>query len=255
LPLGLLPLRTRENDQHREHETNSGPGRHSHKAYAKLAGVKIGILGATGPAGRGLAARLASVGIQVYAGSRSQEKAEGVVAELRDRWGERVRGIEPMENAQAAEAGEVVILGTVADATVSTAADHAARLAGKPLVSMANLMQKQGKALVPVLLPEGSVAQAVQAAAPEARVSAALHHVPAAALEDLDRTLAGDVVVVSDHPDVTEVTKTIVEALPGLRALDGGPLANALGLEAFCAVVITVNMRHGGEATLRLRPA
>lgn len=221
---------------------------------AKLTAVKIGILGATGPAGRGLAARLASVGYHVFAGSRSQQKADGVVSELRDRWGDRVASIEPVENAAAAEAGEVVILGTTAEATVSTAADHAARLAGKPLVSIANLMNKVGKAFVPVLPPEGSVAAAVQAVAPEALVSAAWHHVPAAAFEDLERTMAGDVVVVSDHPEAMEVTKTLVAAIPDLRPLDGGPLDNAVGLEAFCAVLLTVNIRHGGKATLRLLP-
>ena len=38
--------------------------------------VKIGVLGATGPAGRGLAARLSDVGYDVLAGSRERVKAE-----------------------------------------------------------------------------------------------------------------------------------------------------------------------------------
>ena len=37
--------------------------------------MRIGILGATGPAGRGLAARLASVGHEVLFGSRAVDKA------------------------------------------------------------------------------------------------------------------------------------------------------------------------------------
>ena len=44
--------------------------------------MRIGILGATGPAGRGLAARLASVGHEVLFGSREVERAKHVVAWL-----------------------------------------------------------------------------------------------------------------------------------------------------------------------------
>ena len=55
--------------------------------------MKIGVLGATGPAGKGLAARLADVGHEVLAGSRERAKAEAVVDELQERWGDRVAGI------------------------------------------------------------------------------------------------------------------------------------------------------------------
>ena len=37
--------------------------------------MRIGVLGATGPAGRGLAVRLASVGYDVVIGSRSKYRA------------------------------------------------------------------------------------------------------------------------------------------------------------------------------------
>ncbi len=42
--------------------------------------MKIGLLGATGPAGKALAARLASVGYEVTVGSRSKYRA----LEIRD---------------------------------------------------------------------------------------------------------------------------------------------------------------------------
>jgi hypothetical protein len=32
-------------------------------------------------------------------------------------------------------------------------------------------------------------------------------------------------------------------------------LENAVALEAFCAVLLTVNLRYGGKATLSLMPA
>jgi 8-hydroxy-5-deazaflavin:NADPH oxidoreductase len=218
--------------------------------------VKIGILGATGPAGSGLAARLTAGGQKVYAGSRDPARAEAMVKGLVERWGPRMGHIEAASNGEAAEAAEIVVLGTTAKATVVTAAEHADRLAGKPVVSMANAMRRVGSNFEPVRIEEGSIAQAVQQAAPGALVAAALHHIPAAALHDLgNATLVGDVAVVSDDLEAMRATQAMVSSMPELRALDGGPLENAIGLEAFCAVLLTVNLRYGGKATLRLMPA
>jgi NADPH-dependent F420 reductase len=218
--------------------------------------VKIGILGGTGPAGSGLAARLTAGGQKVYLGSRDPAKAEATVRQLVEHWGPQMGHIEPGPNAEVIDQAEIVILGTTARATVKTAAEHASRLAGKPVVSMANAVRRVGSSFEPVPTEEGSIAQAVQKAAPDALVAAALHHIPAVALGDLDQTvLHGDVAVVADHLEAMRATQAVVSAMPELRAFDGGPLENAIGLEAFCAVLLTVNLRYGGKATLRLMPA
>jgi len=218
--------------------------------------VKIGILGATGPAGSGLAARLTAGGQKVYAGSRDRARAEATVNRLVGQWGPTMGHIDAVTNVEAAEAAEVVVLGTNARATVATATEHADRFAGKVVVSMANAMRRVGSNFEPVRIEEGSIAQAVQQAAPEALVAAALHHIPAVALGDLSQpTLVGDVAVVADDIEAMRATQALVSAMPELRALDGGPLENALALEAFCAVLLTVNLRYGGKATLRLMPA
>ncbi|MDQ3945977.1 MAG: NADPH-dependent F420 reductase [Actinomycetota bacterium] len=216
---------------------------------------KVGVLGATGPAGRGIVSRLASVGLRVYAGSRDQAKAEATVKQLQDQWGHRMARIEPVHNSEAAKLAEIVVLGTTAAATVATAAEYAEDLAGKPVVSMASSMAKVGASFRYVPTQEGSIAAAVQQAAPEALVAAALHHVPAAAFANLERPMVGDVVVVSDHLEALRATEALVSAMPDLRALDGGSLENALGLESFTAVILTVNLRYGGRATLQLMPS
>lgn len=216
--------------------------------------MRVGVLGATGPAGRGLVSRLASVGLRVYAGSRDEAKAEATVKELQDRWGDRMSSIEPVHNSEAAKRGDIVVLGTKAAATASTAAEHADDLAGKPLVSMASPLAKTGASFRAVPTKEGSIAAAVQAAAPDALVAAAFHHVPAAAFANLENPMRGDVAVVSDHLEALRATQALVSAMPDLRALDGGPLENALGLESFTAVILTVNLRSGGRATLQLMP-
>lgn len=224
---------------------------------ARLPGVSqptlrtIGVLGATGPAGRGLASRLASIGYDVVAGSREASRAEAVVADLRAAWGSRVDTLSPGTNAEAADA-ELVVIATTWEAAVPTAAEHAGAMAGKPVIAMANGLERVGREFHAVLPPEGSISQAIQAAAPEARVAAAFHLVPAAAFADLDAPLEGDVIVVADDDSARTVVLDLVVGMPDLRAFDGGSLANAVGIEAFAALLITLNLRHKGKGTLRL---
>jgi NADPH-dependent F420 reductase len=213
--------------------------------------MNIGVLGATGPAGRGLAARLASVGHTVVAGSRDESRSEAVVSELRDEWGPRVDGLSAGANADAAKA-DLVAIATTWEAAVPTAAEFADVLAGKPVIAMANGLDKVGREFHPILPPEGSISQAVQAAAPAAHVVAAFHLVPAAALADLDTPLESDVIVVGDDDPARTAVLDLVVGIPDLRAFDGGSLVNAVGIEAFAALLISLNLRHKGKGTLRL---
>ncbi|MFA5885855.1 MAG: NADPH-dependent F420 reductase [Acidimicrobiia bacterium] len=214
--------------------------------------MQIGVLGATGPAGRGIASRLASVGHTVVAGSREESRAEAVVSELRDEWGPRVDALSAGTNADAAAAPDLVVVATTWEGAVATAAEHADALAGKPVIAMANGLEKVGREFHAILPPEGSISQAIQAAAPAAHVIAAFHLVPAAALADLDTALESDVIVVGDDTPARTVVLDLVAGIPDLRAFDGGSLVNAVGIEAFAALLLTLNLRHKGKGTLRL---
>src|SRR5207244_4679003 len=92
-------------------------------------GMQIGVLGGTGPAGRGIATRLAAAGHEVILGSREQARAQAVVDDLRALWGERVAGLSAGTNHDAADA-DLVVLATDWDAAVPTATAHADPLAG-----------------------------------------------------------------------------------------------------------------------------
>jgi hypothetical protein len=217
-----------------------------------LCAMQIGVLGATGPAGKGLAARLASAGHDVIAGSREHERATSAVAALSDRWGERVATLRPGDNAEAAAASDMVIVATTWEGAVDTTREHAALLVDKVVVSMANGLEKTGNEFRPVLPDAGSLAQAVQQAAPAARVVSAFHLIPAAAFAALDVELESDVVVCADDEGARTSVLELIIGLPTLRAFDGGSLSNAVGLEAFASVLLTVNLRHKGKGTLRL---
>jgi hypothetical protein len=100
--------------------------------------------------------------------------------------------------------------------------------------------------------PRGSVAASIQAALPGSLVSASFHHLPASEMEKLDTPIGADVLVCSDQAEATAATVALVDCIEGLRAIDAGSLDQAAPIEAFTAVLITVNIRHRVHSALKL---
>ena len=213
--------------------------------------MEVGILGGTGPAGGGLAARLASVGLDVVIGSRSKERANEACAAIAAKWPQRALSLSPADNAVAAEA-ELVVIATPWEAAANTAASVAAQLEGKVVVSMANALTRMGEEFEPLVPTRGSVAAHVQSAVPRSLVAAAFHHLPAKALAQLDRPMEGDVLICSDHPAAYEATARLVDAIPALRPLNAGSLSNATPIEAITAVLLQLNVRYKTRAAIKL---
>jgi NADPH-dependent F420 reductase len=212
--------------------------------------MRIGLVGATGPAGSALAVRLASVGHDVVLGSRSKYRAMEVCDRLLERWSGRELTLGPGDNVEAVQT-EIVVIATPWDAAAGTAVGLAEHLAGKVVICMSNALQKVGHEFQPLVPPRGSVSASVQAAVRDAFVAAAFHHVPARELGDLDTHPESDVLVCSDHLLATEVAMDIVNTIPGLRALDAGELSNATAIEAFTAVLLQLNVRYKTRAAIR----
>jgi len=213
--------------------------------------MRVGILGGTGPLGRGLGIRLCAAGTPVTIGSRDPERAVAVVDELLGRWPDRGLAMDGGGNDRAA-AADVVVVATPWDAAVTTARSLAPQLSGKLVVSVANALVKQGRELHALVPARGSIAAALQAELPDAEVAAAGHHLPAADLEDLDRRLDADVLVCSDHPGARRRAAELLGAIDGLRLLEAGTLAQASAVEAFTAVLVNLNIRYKAHSTLRL---
>jgi 8-hydroxy-5-deazaflavin:NADPH oxidoreductase len=211
--------------------------------------VDIGVLGGTGPAGRAVGLRLASVGLEVTIGSRSKQRAVETCERLTGRWPDRDLRLRPGDNAAAA-AADLVIVATPWDAAAATALSVAEWLDGKVVVSMANAIARLGDEFIPLIPPRGSIAAGVQAAVPGARVSAALHHVPARHMADLDTDLNCDVLVCSDHPEAVVTTAEMIHRVPGLRALDAGRLTSAGPIETLTPVLLHLNIRYKTQASI-----
>ena len=214
-------------------------------------GVHVGILGGTGPAGRGSGGTVGRSGRACDIGSRDAERA----VQCGRRRGGALAGADlPLEGADnvGAAAAELVVLATPWDSAVATVRALREPLAGKVVVSMANTLVKEGREMLALIPPRGSVAAAVQAGLPDSLVAAALHHLPAAEMEDLESGLLADVLVCSDHPEATAASVAMVERMRGLRPLDAGSLSQAAAIEAFTAVCVTLNIRHKAHSTLRM---
>ncbi len=199
----------------------------------------------------GLGLRLAAAGTPVVIGSRDPKRAEEVVADALAPWKDRGLDLAGEVNELAARC-EIVVVATPWEAAVQTVRPLAGDLAGKLVVSVGNALVKDGRELQAVAPPRGSVATLLQATLPEAKVVAGCHHLPARELKNLDADLDSDVLVCSDHPAAAEAAMELISSIGGLRSLFAGSLASAAAIEAFTAVLVTLNMQYKAHTTLKI---
>jgi NADPH-dependent F420 reductase len=208
----------------------------------------VGVLGGTGPAGRGVAIRLASAGYNVILGSRDEMRAEETASTLLARGEGVIRGA---SNDVAAEC-EFVVVATPFESAVSTVTALKSKLAGKIVISMVNALVREGKELIPLYPPRGSMAAQLAFALPDSTIVGAFHHLPASEMENLDSGLDADVIIFSDSASARESVATIVDDMPGLRAIIAGSMSLASAIEAFTAVCISINIRHKAHSYVKL---
>ncbi|MFC5906215.1 NADPH-dependent F420 reductase [Streptacidiphilus monticola] len=206
----------------------------------------VGVLGGTGPQGRGLAYRLARAGQRVVIGSRSAERAEQAAAEI----GLGVRGA---DNAATAAQSDLVIVAVPWEGHAELLTALRAELAGKIVVDCVNPLgfDKQGAyALKP---EEGSAAQQAAALLPESRVTAAFHHLSAVLLQDPEvDEIDIDVFVLGDERAATDAVQALTNRMSGMRGVFAGRLRNAHQVESLVANLISVNRRYKAHAGLRI---
>ena len=213
--------------------------------------MRIGIIGGTGPAGRGLALRSAVAGHTVIIGSREASRAAEIAGELRERVSGRTLELSGASNEDACDA-DLVVIATPWEGAVATVRSLSGSLEGRTVVSMVNALMKEGREMLPLDPPRGSMAGQISAALPGSSVVASFHHLPARDMENLDSGLVADVLVCGDSDPARAATIELIDSIEGLRGIDAGSLAQASPIEAFTAVCITMNIRHKAHSTLRI---
>jgi NADPH-dependent F420 reductase len=205
----------------------------------------IAILGGTGDQGLGLALRFASAGRAVVIGSRKPERAQEAAS--------RVRAAVPAAkvsgcgNLEAAKQAGIVILSVPFEHTAETVkAVRGALAPGQIVISMGvPLATAHGDAAVRTVgVWQGSCAELVAELVPDGvEVVSAFQNVSAHRLQELAHPVECDVVVSGPKAARARVM-ALCALVPGLRAVDGGPLANARIVEALTALMIGVNVRY-----------
>jgi NADPH-dependent F420 reductase len=211
----------------------------------------IAVIGGTGKEGPGLALRWAkSRQYQVIIGSRQQEKAERVAAELNARLGENL--IHGMINPDAAEAANLVVLTVPYSAHVPTLESIRAGLTGKILVDVTVPLQPPKVSRVHIPAGGSATAEAQALLGDDVRVVAAFQNIGTVHLRDPDHPIDCDVLVCGDDKEA-KAEAIALAAAAGMRGLDAGPLQNAVVVEGLTAVLISINRRYKvGGAGIRI---
>jgi NADPH-dependent F420 reductase len=214
----------------------------------------IPIIGGTGALGWGLAMRLARAGRRVVIGSRSAERAREAVERLA-RAAPEV-GAEGLVNADAARRGPIVFL-TVPFRAQSENLNNLreALEPGQLLVdaTVPTAAAVSGRATRTLGVWQGSAAQQAQEMVPEGvTVVAALHTVSALELGDPNAELDEDVLICGDRRADKARVAEIVESIPGLRAVNAGPLEAARIVEQLTPLLISINARYKSRAGIRI---
>ena len=202
-----------------------------------MAGETIAILGGTGDLGTGLAIRWAKAGHAIIIGSRTQEKADAAVAELK-----KISPSTParaMVNPQAAAAGDIVVLTVPFEHQLSTLETVRAGLEGKILidVTVPLIPPKVGTVQLPA---EGSAGKRAQSFLGEGvRVVTAFQNV-AAHLLQTDVKIECDVLVCGNKKEARETVVGLVREA-GMRGFHAGPIENSAAAEALTSVLIQIN--------------
>ena len=206
---------------------------------------KVAVIGGTGAEGFGLASRWARAGIEIVIGSRAEERAEDTAAKIKDLVGGTVSGA---ENAAAAAAASIVVV-TVPFAGQADIYRSIANSIGPDTIVVDSTVPTAAavgdKATHVLGVWEGSAAQQALSILPKGTaMCAGFHTLAAAALNDIDAVMEGDILVCGTKKAARLAVGELVTAIPNLRFIDAGPLENARIIEPITALLIGINRRY-----------
>ncbi|MGW2643720.1 NADPH-dependent F420 reductase [Streptomyces sp. NPDC001393] len=211
-----------------------------------VSGYVVGVLGGTGPQGKGLAYRLARAGQKVIIGSRAAERARAAAEECG-------HGVEGADNAETARRSDIVIVAVPWDGHGDTLKALRDELAGKLVVDCVNPLGFDKKGAYALRPEEGSAAEQAAALLPDSRVTAAFHHLSAVLLQDPQiEQIDTDVMVLGEERADVEIVQALAGRIPGMRGVFAGRLRNAHQVESLVANLISVNRRYKAHAGLRV---
>jgi 8-hydroxy-5-deazaflavin:NADPH oxidoreductase len=224
--------------------------------------MSVAIIGGTGDEGFGLALRLVMGGEHVVIGSRSEERGQAAADKARDilgiGTGSGSRGeISGTSNQEAAASCDVVLVTVpfAGQAEIYRSIKDSVRSDAVVCDATSPLATAVGRPAWQVVTPwEGSAAEQGKAILRrDVSLVSAFHTVSAEALQDLDHSMEGDVLVCGADAEAKAAIGELVDRIPDLRWVDAGVLSMARIVERLTAILVSVNRNYGiKEAGLRL---
>lgn len=204
------------------------------------------MIGGTGAEGGGLALRFAKAGARVRIGSRNLAKAQEAARRVAESAG--AGEVTGHTNPEAAAGAPIVLLTVPLAAQVEILKSiRDSFQAGAILVDATVPLEIAigGRLSRMLTLWDGSAAQQAARLAPEGvRVVAGFHALSAEALSHLDRPVDCDTLLCGENPEAKAAVSELAGLIPGVRAVDAGPLDNARLVESAAALLISLNLRH-----------
>lgn len=199
--------------------------------------MNIAIIGGTGALGSGLALRWARAGHCVTIGSRDAGRAAQIAAELSEKAGVTITGL---DNAAAAAAGDLVAMAVPYASHATTLAGITPHLDGKIFVDV-TVPLVPPKVRTVQLPASGSLAKDVQNQLGEGvRVVSAFQNVAATHLNDLTHSIDCDVLVCGNDKDARATVIKLAEDAD-MKAWHAGRIDNSAVAEALTSILIFIN--------------
>ena len=206
--------------------------------------LQVSLVGGTGAEGRGLALRFALAGVAVTLASRDAARARETAARLREQHPDIP--VDGASNEDAIAGRETVILAIPFAHAGPWLESHGRALQpGALLVDVTIPVVFEGGQPRYVEPPEGSAAEHLRTRVPQrVAFAGAFKTIPAHVLERTQVALDCDEFVCSDSLEARERAAALVGRIPGLRAIDAGPLDSARVLERMSLLAIRLNKRY-----------
>lgn len=203
--------------------------------------MQIGIIGGTGPEGRGVAARLGAAGVHTLLGSRDLDRAREAASALA-----QGSAVEPATNETVIDRCDVILLTVPFASTAAILETYGTRFRGGTLLVDVTVPMtfEQGRPTFQEV-PDGSAAEFIRARLPAAvRVAATLKTIPASVLVRTETPLDCDEFVCGDSPDATAAAVEMLRLIPGIRPIEAGGLEAARALERMTVLAVGINKRY-----------
>lgn len=211
--------------------------------------MKIAVIGGTGDQGIGLALRFAKAEEDIIIGSRDVKKAENAVNIIKNMLeGEELINIHGSTNSDAAKEGDIILLTVPLQAQIITLRSIKDHIDGKIVIDATVPLDGclGGKPTRYVDVWQGSAAERTAELLEDinAKVVSAFNNISAASLLNIKNDVECDCLVSGDNEEARKEVMALSEKIPGVRALDCGPLENARIVEKITPLLINLNIRN-----------